>query len=114
MFCSGCRRPFSPPLGLFGTNDVPCPHCHCCYTAVPRDQLKRRAIDELADHLTPKATETFNFRLSHQDRKRLMILAAHLKTSASEVLRSLIRLEHQQITKRKSAGSPERGDPAEG
>ncbi len=30
--CKACKKPFSPPIGLFGTNDVPCPHCKACYS----------------------------------------------------------------------------------
>lgn len=33
--CKACKQPFSPPIGLFGTNDVPCPHCRECYSAEP-------------------------------------------------------------------------------
>jgi hypothetical protein len=36
--CAQCGGPFDPPVGLFGTNDVRCPHCLAagrqdCYAA---------------------------------------------------------------------------------
>lgn len=43
-FCAQCQAPFAPPVGLYGTNDVPCPSCYQfeltepkkpCYTALP-------------------------------------------------------------------------------
>ncbi len=39
--CMNCREPFEPPVGLFGTNDVPCPHCRACYAAEPVLELER-------------------------------------------------------------------------
>jgi hypothetical protein len=40
--CANCGEPFSPPVGLFGTNDCECPHCTSCYAAVSKEEFAKR------------------------------------------------------------------------
>ncbi len=50
--CKACGEPFSPPSGLFGTNDVECPSCKACYAAEPGDEKLLRFLWE-NKHATP-------------------------------------------------------------
>lgn len=50
--CVNCKQPYSPPIGLYGTNDCACEHCNNCYTAEPGDEKLLRYLWE-NKHLTP-------------------------------------------------------------
>lgn len=50
--CKACGGEFSPPAGLFGTNDIACPHCNNCYAAEPGDEKLLRFLWE-NHHATP-------------------------------------------------------------
>lgn len=74
--CKNCGQPFSPPVGLYGTNDVPCPHCNKCYTSESGDEKlleylynnKHSTPFEMAGMVIEVQAPIFVFREWHRHR----------------------------------------------